>query len=221
MNLEIQEFGNNIIQNTYKKWKCYENRYEIWNYGFGVFYSPIYYKPDLMIIGSNPGGTNCDFSLSESLIIPEEHEYFKYDYKLARIQKEVWEKLNRINILKQSVKLNLNFFRSKSLTQWKTVPQLIRSELENFCIGKVKEIIGKISPKVILTEGIQTYDKLLMKVFNKQFISSDFEVKNKRMRIFTKSHVEDRIIIGVAHLSGCNLSSEDISAITYNLKNCF
>lgn len=219
---DIMDFGNRIIQETHQKWLIYENQYEIWNYGFGVFYSPIYYKPDLMLIGYNVGGTEKDFCLQECLVIPDEHEYFVFDYTLARKQKQIWEKLNKIDTLRKSVKLNLNFFRSRNIAQWVTVPKVIRSELEGFCINKVKEIIIELNPKIILTEGMRTYDELLWKIFGKESLKvTDVKIKNKRMRIFTKSFVEDKNIFGIAHLSGCRLSEEDIKIITDNLKNYF
>jgi len=218
MNKEIIEFGEKIIQDTFQKWKDSQNQYDFWNYGFGVFYSPIYYQPDLMIIGYNLGGTEKDFKLDESVIIPEEHEYFVYDYKLARKQKDIWGRLNKINMLKESVKLNLNFFRSRNITQWKTINKSLRKEIEIFCASKVKEIIFKVQPKVILVEGMKTYDELFFKVFNVLSVNSETIKRNKR-RIFTKSVYDNKDIIGIIHPSGCRLAYEDFELIISSLKD--
>lgn len=221
MDKEITDFGNKIIQDTYQKWLIYENQYKIWNYGFGVFYSPIYYQPDLMLIGYNVGGSEKDFSLQECLVIPDEHEYFLYNYKLARIQKNIWDNLNGVEVLRSSIKLNLNFFRSKSIAQWKTIPKSIRLDLENFSINIVKEIISNLEPKIIIAEGIATYDELLWKVFGiESSLSSKCEKRNKR-RIFIDTLHYDRNILGIAHPSGCRLNNEDIQLIISNLKNYF
>lgn len=218
MNEEIIEFGKRVIHETFVKWKSYENQYNFWNYGFGVFYSPIYYKPDLMIIGYNVGGTEKDFDESESLIIPEKHEYFTCNYKLARTQKYIWGKLNKIDSLKRSVKLNLNFFRSKNIAQWQTVNKEIRKEVEIFCAEKVKEIICNIQPKLILVEGMKTYDELFHKVFNVLLINSETIKRNKR-RIFTKSVYDNKDILGIIHPSGSRLSSQDFEIIISSLQN--
>jgi hypothetical protein len=221
MEKDIKEFGIDIIQETHQKWMSNKNKYDIGNYGFGVFYSPIYFQPDLMIIGYNVGGSDKDFNESECLTIPKEHEYILYDYKLARIQKYIWGSLNRTDALKNSIKLNLNFFRSKNISQWRSIPKEIRTELENFCSCKVKAIISKLEPKLIIAEGMQTYDELLGKVFGmatSDSFDNEIKIRNRRMRIFTKISYHNKNILGIAHPSGCRLSVEDIQSIISNLR---
>lgn len=218
MQRSIEKFGKQIIQDTFQKWKDYKNKYEFWNYGFGVFYSPIYYKPELMIIGYNLGGTEVDFDESKSLTIPEDHEYFVYNYKIASRQKEIWGRLNKIDTLRSSVKINLNFFRSRNIVQWRTINKGIRNEIESFCANKAKEIIFKVKPKLILFEGMKTYDELFRKVFNLTAINSEAIKRNNR-RIFTKTFYDNKNIVGIIHPSGSRLAFEDLELIICNLKN--
>ncbi len=110
--MELKQWAENLLRETYEKWNSLEGKYEFWKSGFAVFYSPVYENPDLMVIGYNPGGNENDFNEKEALVIPAEHDYFKWKYSLAKKMKDIFSKINKTELLRMSVKLNLIFFRS-------------------------------------------------------------------------------------------------------------
>ena len=84
-------------------------------------YSPVSQNPQFMLIGINPGGDESCFDETRDSKIPLEHEYFKEDYRLAEIMRDILKQAGLKQELKQSVKTNLNFFRSKSEKQWNEI----------------------------------------------------------------------------------------------------
>lgn len=57
MSLDIQRWAEKITSDTFYLWK---NK-TIWKPGFKVFYSPVYFKPKIIIVGHNPGGDERSF----------------------------------------------------------------------------------------------------------------------------------------------------------------
>ncbi|WP_209405620.1 hypothetical protein [Pseudozobellia sp. WGM2] len=126
--------------------------------GYTIFYSPIKFKPTILIIGDNPGGTE---SIRQKEL-PAEHEYFKYDYHLARIMRNKIFKGERLNaLLKNSVKTNRIFFKTKNLDEFN---KLVDSKnMEAYCFNILDEIIFKLQPKLIFAESLGTFRKLSSK----------------------------------------------------------
>ncbi len=60
--------------------------------------------------------------------------------------------------LRDSVVFQLIFFRSRSSRHWHA--NKMRDEMEVFCYKKVREILTKIEPHMILVLGFETYWQL-------------------------------------------------------------
>ncbi|KAA0257287.1 hypothetical protein FHQ18_09565 [Deferribacter autotrophicus] len=186
----------------------YENFKEFnQEYGFAVFYSPIRLNPELMIIGYNPGGDEKDFNKEEAMSIPEKHEYITYkddkDYKAAKNMYELFKRLNKTQLLENSIKLNMIFFRTKNIAKWKEINKKIRIEIEEYCFNKVKEIIEKLKPRILLIEGIKTFDLFIDKIISERFHKS-CKVECKKVnnkRILCKCSFDNIKVLGIIHPS--------------------
>jgi hypothetical protein len=151
---ELNEWCKTLLGKVRDRWRDVRSKYpdvDVLEGGWGVLYSPIRLRPDLMIIGINPGGDRTDFNENEALQIPKQHEYFdcsfdnhgkpRNGYKLATKTVNVFSDMNLKDLLKGSVKLNLLFFRSRNWKHWETVKEPLRKELESFCADLVIEFI--------------------------------------------------------------------------------
>ena len=132
--------------------------------GYRVFYAPVRMRPDLMIIGMNPGGGEEDFLHAHRHASPREgRAYLDDDGPLAKRMCDLGAALvpgnnDGDNPVTRSVALNVNFFRSKNTAEWLKVPN--RLELEAFCLGMLGDIVAKLEPKAILAFGLATFDLL-------------------------------------------------------------
>ncbi|VVB61529.1 Uncharacterised protein [uncultured archaeon] len=158
----MNKWAEGIVERVYTRWK--DKYAESCKSGFKVFYSPVRQNPQIMIIGYNPGGLENSFmSYKEKLergdfSVPIKHEYLIKDYRLAKKMRNFFDKKEQL--LEESIKINLIFFRSKNIREWKKIEKSKRIEIEGFCFDLVKEIIMQSKPKMILIEGISTYKKL-------------------------------------------------------------
>lgn len=149
-NHELQQWALNLIRKINKDWKNIDS--------YSLFYSPVYFKPDLIIIGDNPGGTEKN----KQTELPFEHEYFAENYKIAKIMRDKIFKGAQLNLLlKNSVKINRIFIKSQKLSDFsKQENSLI---LSNYCFEMVEEIIEKLKPKSIFAESFGTFRKFSRK----------------------------------------------------------
>lgn len=157
-NIKLQEWALTLIEKFNHEW-CKKV-----SVGYTIFYSPVYLNPDLMVIGDNPGGS--EINRQEKL--PIEHEYFNKiigDYPLAKIMREkIFYGEHLKNLLKNSIKLNRIFFKTKNLTEFKKLSNSLA--LENYCFEIVEQIIEKTNPKMIFAESFKTFRILSPKVEN-------------------------------------------------------
>lgn len=221
----IKQFGSDIFSETKKKWDEYKGKSLIIEHnGFAVFYSPFNRNPDLMIIGHNPGIGNNDgeFDWKREATIPDVHDYIRMEYRLAIKQNRLWTEMDRLEILQNSVKINLLFFRSQNIAEWNGIEKEIRKPLEDFCIDKVKEIIEHLKPKKILCEGVGTFDIFINRVLKPK--TQPLEIRNREnKRLFISAiYNDDFDIIGIPHPTGAwGISPEDWKIIKEKLLGFF
>jgi hypothetical protein len=144
-------------------WICrlYEDTAQLWERhkdpsGYAIFYSPVIFNPKIMIIGYNPGGDERSFLANNHSEPPDEHEYLKKEYRLAKRMGDIFRYAGLTTELGNTVKLNLNFFRSK-----KAADIADKKELSDFSEQQVLKIIGRLRPGMIITEGLTTFDRLV------------------------------------------------------------
>lgn len=133
---------------------------------FYVFQTPIIYNPDLLIIGINPGGgKSYKEILSEKRYEKRPANDLGYNDNTLTT-KPAWEieaKLrgsdtlrnrlgrvfnteNNLNILDQSVMMNMIYFNSKKANEIFSLP----SEIIGYCLNTTQKFVEVINPKNIL-----------------------------------------------------------------------
>jgi hypothetical protein len=126
--------------------------------GVAVFYGPVRRRPEVMVIGINPGGGPASFDRARCQVIPRIHEYVTYEQcssdPIAGRMCALFRRIDRFELLERSVKLNLNFFRTPGEADWNQVPRQLRQRIRAFCDEKVDRIIAYLAPRVILAEGL-------------------------------------------------------------------
>lgn len=165
------------------------------NQGFAIFYSPVKANPELMIIGLNPGlGVKCLNRPMESPL--DKHDYFEQNYPIARNMKKIFEGEKMEEKLRESVKLNLYFFRSRN---WSSLN--ISMDAKNYCQLKTIEIIERLQPKVLIAEGFKTYEDLINLFPTINYHYKDIFCKTGK-RIIRKCNIKnEKIVIGITHPS--------------------
>ena len=226
--MDASEKAREILDSVQRYWKELQDKYpqysSLWRSGFSVFYSPVSQNPQFMLIGINPGGDERCFDETRDSKIPLEHEYFKEDYRLAEIMRDIFKGAGLEQELKQSVKTNLNFFRTKSKKQWSEIEANLKKEIESFCEKRVKEFIDVAKPRVIFCEAFSVLERLL-RVLNQETsqLMIDYRSSKASDRLYQSFKFKDFYvngIIGIPHPTGSRprLSNEEKFRIAELLK---
>jgi hypothetical protein len=103
-----------------------------------------------------------------------EHEYFKYNFDLAYHVKDIFEKANKTEKLKDSIKTNFFFWATdKEPFLWEFISKLSDS-LQKDIYEKskiwIQEIVERVTPQLIICEGTGTAYNNLKNVFHGRYI---------------------------------------------------
>lgn len=135
---------------------------------FYVFQTPIFYNPDLLIIGINPGGDKSysqllkdkgyskrpydDLGYNENTLVMKPDWEIKNKLKgndtLRNAFKRVFNKDNNLAILENTIMMNMFYFNTQKEIHINKIN--IKDEIKNYCIYKTKEFIEISNPKNIL-----------------------------------------------------------------------
>lgn len=216
---ESSAWAQSIVDETASLWRSLEGRYSFWRSGFAVFYSPVDEGAKVVIIGANPGGDASAFDISRASAIPGEHDYFAYDYPMARKMRDLFTRAGRLDLLQSSVKLNLNFFRSRDQNEWNTTSTTVRAKMESHSNGTVIRILERLRPAFVLCEGTATYDKLCERIRGLS-PSEDVVFAGGGRRAYSRSKAPwGGCIAGMIHPTGARYSNETWQAVSEALKN--
>ena len=197
----LEKWGNSII----KKVKEDSLNFSDVPLEISIFYSPLRLKPNLMIIGDNPGGQTTDKGLDK---IPKIHEYMDTDkdkqYKLAVAMREKVMKGDKLkDILRTSVKLNRIFFKTPNLKIFETFPKA--DEMEKYCLKILEEIIDTLQPKRILAESFGTFEKLCGTSW-----TNVLEKENTKKSLLLVGKYKEIEVLGINHPSSARgISNSD------------
>lgn len=215
----MKETAQSFIDSVHGMWL--KNR-KIYETGYAVFYSAPRSRPDLMLIGLNPGGGIESFSATkEELMSPdEEMEYIRYravpSYPLAGKTVSLFESIGMLDVLGNSIKTNLNFFRSK---KWVTLPQQHAGE----CQRLVLEMIAVFEPKAVLCEAIGVFDRLhrLMRDRFPSRACAEVGQRNRRLYASVTNDSSSRpvLLAGITHLTGSRPTAADVERIKILVRN--
>lgn len=209
---DLNKWAENLQKEVYETWKT---KYSFWEFGFKVFYGPIKINPTVMIITHNPGEGVARFLGEDKwrfdegdFSLPKVNAYIENDNKMAKRMKDFFK--DDLKLLEKGVTFPLIFFRSRNIDEWKAIDDIIRTEMEEFCFSKVKQIVQLLKPKMILVHGMETYSRLkdILGNFHEEirFISNIGDIIRKakwgRIRMF-----------GMIHPTGSRISNENWNKI--------
>lgn len=210
MSDELSTWAENVRKEVFEFWK---GKYNHWEPGFQVWYGPVDSDKTVLIIGIQPGGDEDSFENKRTRFeegdfsLPEEHDYLTPDFDLARDTTKAVPK----EIIEQSVKTNLNFFRAPEESDWEEgLDEKSRTEMEEFSFKKVEELIQRLEPDLIITEGTASvYDKLKSELNFSTDMEREHEVGDDKERVVCVGQLEDLTVIGLKHpSSGRGLGAE-------------
>lgn len=168
-------------------------------FGYKILYGPPRVEAPIVFLGINPGGDAKDFEKGKRIGEfgehggwPSECEYADSTWNLARALQIIFNPA----FLKACTGLNANFFRSKSVKTWNSLPASVRKRAEQFSADRAKRILEVLSPRLIVTIGFGPLDKL----HDKTSIIRDVLVNGDRSLIRSGS-VFGRQTLALRHLS--------------------
>ena len=203
---ETASWAQACVADTASLWRSLKGQYPFWRAGFSVFYSPVDGTAEVVIVGANPGGGAAAFEEAVASRLPAVHDYYvEPDYKMARQMKDLFSRAGREDLLQRSIKLNLNFFRSRNTAEWMTAPPAVREKVESHCRGWVVQLVERIRPPVLLCEGMATYDKLHALCGAKP---SSVLIRTPTARAYVRSTTAWGLLLGIIHPTGGRPSTQ-------------
>ena len=115
----IATYCGDLYDRTRLRRRSLEGQYPTWECRFSILYGPLIFRPDLLILGSNPGFDPADLYEDEILTWPKDNEYTNKDWPLARKLRSIFASAELGNLLERSLGTNLLFFKSKCLGRYK------------------------------------------------------------------------------------------------------
>lgn len=174
--------------------------------GYAIFFSPVVLRPRLAVIGYNPGGDGLLFQ-KYAAGPPTVHEYTLQNFRLAVQMRKIFGAAGMMDELEKSVKFNLIFYRSRRAALLKN-KTLIR-----FSEAQTVDIIKRIQPSFILTEGFATFNRLVQlmdgKLLHQHFYGNRC--------FFQQGQIGNIILLGILHPTGAIGISDEMLAETGKL----
>ena len=199
-------WAQTCVDDTENLWRSLEGKYPFWDSGFSVFYSPVDEAAKVVIVGANPGGGPSSFDVARASSIPAVHDYFTYEYPMATKMKDLFARAGRPDLLQGSLKLNLNFFRSRDAEEWKSAPSPTREAMESHSRRAVVELVERIRPAVVLCEGMATFDSLRDTLCGGSSVS--VPIQSPGGRAYARSATRWRgALLGIIHPTGARYST--------------
>ena len=198
-----------IYDEVAKFWLAKSGTYNTWKLGYSILYSPPRRCPVLLTVGENPGASEGQlFSPEEEAKWPSSNLYYDASWSLARKLQNLFGTIGALDQLKDSVGLNVNFFRSRPSSaklaglKWRDNPSAVRRELEEFSRCKVLELIRLMRPHVITTLGMKAFDSLVP-------TSGEVLERRKNSRLCVRGYIDSIPVIGIIHPTGSRVSDTD------------
>ena len=209
-----------VITAIHDKWVSVKDSSNVFQNGYAHFYSPPVEHPEVMIIGLNPGSESLGFNEATAHELPTAHNYIEENHVLAEKMRKLFERNGQLELLRNSVKLNLLFFRSQNIGEWHSVDPVMRAELEAFFEEQAREIINTLKPKKIVCEGLETLERVKT-MFGSNHKSVDTKSTDRRT-VYRTSTVtladQTKIqVIGIMH-PAARLSFADFDTMADALK---
>jgi len=132
---------------------------------FAILYTPVLYKPKIMMIGNNPSWFDKDNPENGYKIVRElmkapakECSYLVHNHVYAHRLQDAFSRVGRMDLLTNCVGMNRLWLQTgPENAPWnracKAISFELRQNLYEYCQTRTKEIINLIKPKVLLLVG--------------------------------------------------------------------
>jgi hypothetical protein len=210
---EIDKIARKIYQDTAEFYERIQTRLKgASTPGYKILYGPpLRYSP-IMFIGEQPGGSAVD-AKDERSTWPAVAEYAVASWTLARKMQAMFN-AEFHGMLRQCTGTNEIFLRAPS-REWysKTVDATLQKEIRDFCQPRVWALAQAIEPVFVACIGLGTFRRL-----------ADQRTVVRRSSTTGYPLVEtgtfaERAAVGVAHLTGVPLRSEERNLIADYLRS--
>lgn len=209
-----------IYHRTHALWTSLEGRFPTWKCRYSILYGPPSHRPELLILGANPGYNPDDLYDDEILKWPPENEYIAKDWPLAQRLRRLFSAANCGDLLEASLGTNLLFFKSRAIGHhesglgWLDNPPHIRFQLESHCRQELNALIGILEPKAILILGLSVFDGFILDDV-KPFLSPSGR------RVATSGKTKGIPAIGIIHPTGARTTNADWTLIARYIAKTF
>ena len=213
---EVINYCADLYRRTRVLWRGLEGQYPTWECRFSILYGPPQVRPDLLILGRNPGFDVEDLYDEEILTWPNANEYTNKSWKLATKLRSIFADAGLKNLLARSVGTNQLFFKSKGIDRhktglgWKDNPLAVRKQLEEFCTHEVEGLIRLLQPKLVLALGLSVFDDIAD-------VGSRGVEGVKGRRVAAIGVANGAKAVGIIHPTGAQVSNADWSIVAKEL----
>jgi len=182
--------------------------------GFSVLSGPPIERPQVMIIGANPGfGVDDDQPCVEETW-PARSYIQDAQWPLARKIRAIFAEAGRSSHLERAVQTNFLFFKSSTIKfaddsryPWEAVASGVRTKLERWCADEVEELVGALEPEIVLVLGIAPFD---VHVRDASTVLMD---RSGRRRLLAAGRIAGRPAVGILHPTGAQVAGADWSRV--------
>ena len=176
--------------------------------GYSILGSKPVLQPRLMLIGANPGFSADDVKIGEAHVHRDWPETSYLDgetWKFKERLKDLFSKAGKLEILRQSVVTNFNFFKSgsqsrESAYRWADLDSAVRTRIEQTCLTELRQLVRMVSPRKIMILGLDAFDQ--------RADSRDREsLMHDGRRLVATGRFEDVDAFAIKHPSGARWSN--------------
>ena len=203
--LELKSYCRQVYKKTLQLCKTHKNQDQIM--GSWCLCGPPMIEPDVLFISYQGGGGDQTFHKRW----PDQQFYYNSPYRLGQLLTKIFTDAGKGEMLRLSTGTALVFFQCCSMKYWKTTPKHIRDELEQFSSTHALSFIEKMRPKLVIAIGSDAF-KALVKNPSKV-------IKPYRNKIVQEGHFAHSRVLGIAHLTGCRLKSDERDTIHSNIQD--
>jgi len=213
----VQEHCRGLYLRTRQLWQSMEGRYSTWECRFSILYGPPTHRPDLLIVGANPGYDPRDLYDEEIESWPLANEYVVKDWPLARRLRSIFRDAGLPQLLERSLGTNLLFFKSASLAShsngfgWADNPGAARTVLERHCKNEMNALIPVLAPRAILVLGLTTFERFTA---GRGRGRGRAVVGPSGRRVAAIGRIEGTKVVGIIHPTGAQVATMDWSDVS-------
>jgi hypothetical protein len=175
---ELQRIVSDIYEETRHLYRSVQGeltRLHI-DHGFRILYGPAVLEPHTLMVGFQPGGDAGHIRPQEIEGSAPSNEYLSRSWPLAvKLRRRFGDQF-----LKTALGTNAIFFRSPSVSAWRSINEPLREKLEAYCFRQTERIVRAVRPRRILILGWDTV--ALMRVTGwREFVASGGRGQRKRL----------------------------------------